>query len=226
MGRCSWEVSWNINFMIFSLQFKIIITPSIWWNTPQRSTIRIGNKNTFSSCRIFIIIWLHPVFKHSQDTLNWLSRSVILNRGPHGPPGGNLQVLGRNTEHLGNWGGMDPFGGNQQIAINRPGCSSSWRIVAASPVFVDVTLRPEGSSALPQDTVPRPKWTLGLWRTTFLAPRHSYFWQKWKCMHYQHNEFQNFLQNWALDAHDALHRKSTLAFIRHCSRVGGGGMTN
>ena len=75
-------------------------------------------------------------------------RAVILNRGPHGPPGGNLQVLGRNTEHLGNWGGMDPFGGNQQIAINSPGCSSGWRIVAASPVFVDVTLRPEGSSAM------------------------------------------------------------------------------
>ena len=37
--------------------------------------------------------------------------AVILNRGPHGPPGGNLQVLGGNTEHLGNWGGMDPFGG-------------------------------------------------------------------------------------------------------------------
>ena len=136
---------------------------------------------------------------------------MILNRGPHGPPGGNLQVLGRNTEHLGNWGGMDPFVGNQQISINRPGCSSGWRIVAASPVFVDVTLWPEGSSALPQDTVPRPKWTLGLWRTTFLAPRHSYFWQKWKCMHYRHNEFQNFLKNLALDAHDALHRKGTLA---------------
>ena len=89
-------------------------------------------------------------------------RPVILNRGPHGPPGGNLQVLGRNTEHLGNWGGMDPFGGNQQIAINSPGCSSGWCIVAALPVFVDVTLRPKGSSALPQDTVPRPKWTLGL----------------------------------------------------------------
>ena len=150
------------------------------------------------------------------------SRPVILNRGPHGPPGGNLQVLGRNTEQLGNWGGMDPFGGNQQIAINSPGCSSGWRIVAASPVFVYVTLRPEGSSALRQDTVPRPKWTLGLWRTTFLAPMHSYFWQKWKCMHYRHNEFQNFVQNLALDAHDALHRKSTLAFIRHCSRVEGG----
>ena len=62
------------------------------------------------------------------------SKPVILNRGPHGPPGGNLQVLGGNTEHLGNWGGMDPFGGNQQIAINSPGCSSGWRIVAASPV--------------------------------------------------------------------------------------------
>ena len=59
------------------------------------------------------------------------SRSLILNRGPHGPPGGNLQVLGGNTEHLGNWEGMDPFGGNQQIAINSPGCSSGWRIVAA-----------------------------------------------------------------------------------------------
>ena len=59
-----------------------------------------------------------------------LFRTVILNRGPHGPLGGDLQVLGRNTEHLGNWGGMDPFGGNQQIAINSPGCSSGWRIVA------------------------------------------------------------------------------------------------
>ena len=112
------------------------------------------------------------------------SRPVILNRGPHGPPGGNLQVLGgggiQSISGIGEeW---TPSGGNQQIAINRPGCSSGWRIVAASPVFVDVTLWPEGSSALPQDTVPRPKWTLGLWRTTFLAPRHSYFWQKWKCI--------------------------------------------
>ena len=79
------------------------------------------------------------------------------------------------------------------------------------------------SSALPQVTVPRPTWALGLWRTTFLAPRHSYFWQKWKCMHYRHNEFQNFVQNLALDAHDALHRKSTLAFIRHSRGFGGGG---
>ena len=102
------------------------------------------------------------------------------------PQGGIYKSCGGgDTEHLGNWGGMDPFGGNQQIAINSLGCSSGWRIVAASPVFVDVTLWPKGSSALPQDTldtVPRPKWTLGLWRTTFLAPRHSYFWQKWKCL--------------------------------------------
>ena len=33
-------------------------------------------------------------------------------------------------------------------------------------------------------------------------------------MHYRRNKFQNFLQNLALDAHDGLHRKSTLAFIR------------
>ena len=55
------------------------------------------------------------------------------------PPRGEFTSLwggggAGNTEHLGNWGGMDPFGGNQQIAINRPGCSSGWRIVAASPV--------------------------------------------------------------------------------------------
>ena len=47
---------------------------------------------------------------------------------------------GGNTDHLGNWGGMDPFGGNQQITINSQGCSSGWRIVAASPVIFDVTL--------------------------------------------------------------------------------------
>ena len=56
------------------------------------------------------------------------SNPVILNRGSHGPPRGSRG--GGNTEHLGNWGGMDPFGGNQQIAINSPGCSSGWRIVA------------------------------------------------------------------------------------------------
>ena len=68
--------------------------------------------------------------------------ALSTNRGPHGPQGGIYKSWGGggNTEHLGNWGGMDPFGGNQQIAINRPGCSSGWRIVAASPVFVDVTL--------------------------------------------------------------------------------------
>ena len=48
-------------------------------------------------------------------------------------------------------------------------------------------------------------------------------------MHYRRNKFQNFLQNLALiglGAHDGLHQKGTLAFIRHCSRVGGGGMIN
>ena len=50
-------------------------------------------------------------------------------------PRGDFTSLGGggNTEYLGNWGGMDLFGGNQQIAINSPGCSSGWRIVAASP---------------------------------------------------------------------------------------------
>ena len=62
---------------------------------------------------------------------------MILNRGSHGPPGGNLQVLGGGYRAFGELGRN---GGNQQIAINRPGCSSGWRIVAASPVFVDVTL--------------------------------------------------------------------------------------
>ena len=56
------------------------------------------------------------------------------------PQGGIYQSWGGDTEHLGNWGGMGPFGGNQQIAINNQGCSSGWRIVAASPVVVDVTL--------------------------------------------------------------------------------------
>ena len=60
------------------------------------------------------------------------------------PQGGIYKSWGGIQRNAGNWGGMDPFGGNQQIAINSPGCSSGWRIVAA------------------QDTVPRPKWTLGL----------------------------------------------------------------
>ena len=58
---------------------------------------------------------------------------VILNRGPHGPPRGEFTSLGGGgIQSI--WGGMDPFGGNQQIAINSPGpgCSSGWRIVAAS----------------------------------------------------------------------------------------------
>ena len=124
---------------------------------------------------------------------------------------------------------MDPFGGNQQIAINSPGFSSGWRIVAAWPVFVDVTLWPEGSSALPQDTVPRPKWTLGLWRTTFLAPRPSYLILTKMEMHYRRNEFKNFLQNFALDAHDGLYRKSRLPWPSSDTARGlglGGGMIN
>ena len=40
-------------------------------------------------------------------------------------------------------------------------------------------------------------------------------------MHYRHNEFQNFLQNLALDAHDGLHRKSTLALHPPLLVVGG-----
>ena len=53
-------------------------------------------------------------------------------------PRGNLQVLGGGGgSGIPNiWG----LGRNQQIATNSPGCSSGWRIVAASPVFVDVTL--------------------------------------------------------------------------------------
>ena len=46
---------------------------------------------------------------------------------------------------------------------------------------------------------------------------------KMEMHNYRRNEFQNFHQNLALDAHDSLHRKSTMAFIRHCSWVGGGG---
>ena len=56
------------------------------------------------------------------------------------PQGGIYKSWGGIQSIWGIGGGMDPFGGNQQIAINRPGCSSGWRIVAASPVFVDVTL--------------------------------------------------------------------------------------
>ena len=50
--------------------------------------------------------------------------------------GGGYRAFGE----LGRNGPLRGGGGNQQIAINSPGCSSGWRIVAASPVFVDVTL--------------------------------------------------------------------------------------
>ena len=195
--------------------------PLPFWVFARRPTRQIANGDWHPSfATAFITCW--KVWRATffiQALCQWFST------GGHMAPQGGIYKSWGGIQSI--WGIGEEWtpsgGGDQQIAINRPGCSSGWHIVAASPVFVDVTLRPEGSSALPQDTVPRPKWTLGLWRTTFLAPRHSYFWQKWKCMHYRHNEFQNFLQNLALDAHDGLHRKSTLAFIRHCSRVGGGG---
>ena len=44
-------------------------------------------------------------------------------------------------------------------------------------------------------------------------------------MHYRHNKFQNFLQNLALDAHDGLHRRSTLPWPSSATArgLGGGG---
>ena len=119
---------------------------------------------------------------------------------------------GGNTEHLGNWGGMDPFGGNQQIAINSPGCSSGWRIVAASQVFYQ-RITTGHSAQAKMDTGPMKDNIFGSEAFILLTKME---------MHYRCNKFQNFLQNLALDAHDSLHRKSTLAFIHHCSRVGGG----
>ena len=78
------------------------------------------------------------------------------------PQGGNLQVLGRNTEHLGNWGGMDPFVGG----INK------YPLIAQDVLLAGVLWRlhqcllmlhydAEGSSALPQDTVPQTKMDTG-----------------------------------------------------------------
>ena len=64
-------------------------------------------------------------------------------------------------------------------------------------------------------------WLRGIHRPLLLTEMEMHY-----RYHYRRNKFQNFLQNLALDAHDSLHRKSTLAFIRHCSRVGGGGMGN
>ena len=67
--------------------------------------------------------------------------AVILNRGPHGPPGGIYKSWGGGEYRaFGELGRNGPLRGNQQIAINRPGCSSGWHIVAASPVIFDVTL--------------------------------------------------------------------------------------
>ena len=46
-------------------------------------------------------------------------------------------------------------------------------------------------------------------------------------MHYRRNEFQNFHQNLALNAHDSLHRKSTQWPSSNTARgLGGGGMIN
>ena len=122
------------------------------WENLLESNFLMAYILAYNTCSLYHCLWclVGQVPDILRGSYTSLSIAVILNRGPHGPPGGNLQVLGRNTEQLGNWGGMDPFGGNQQIAIHSPGCSSGWRIVAASPVFVYVTLRPEDSSALPQ----------------------------------------------------------------------------
>ena len=57
------------------------------------------------------------------------------------PQGGIYKSWGGGEYRVfGELGRNGPLRGNQQIAINSPGCSSGWRIVAASPVFVDVTL--------------------------------------------------------------------------------------
>ena len=54
------------------------------------------------------------------------------------PQGGIYKSWGGgDTEHLGNWGGMDPFGGNQQIAQDV--LLAGVLCMAASLVFVDVT---------------------------------------------------------------------------------------
>ena len=42
---------------------------------------------------------------------------------------GGIQSIWGIGEEWTPWGGMDPFGGNQQITINSPGCSSGWRIL-------------------------------------------------------------------------------------------------
>ena len=98
-----------------------------------------------------------------------------------------------------------------------PGCSSGWRIVAASPVpsaqrITTGTGHFGHSAQTKMDTVPMKDNIFGSEAFILLTKME---------MHYRRNEFQNFLQNLAIDAHDSLHRKGTLAFIRHCSRVGG-----
>ena len=130
----------------------------------------------------------------------WCGYTSDSQPGATWPPRGEFTRLGGgNTEHLGYWGGMDPFGGNQQLAINSPGCSSgTGHFGHSAPTKMD--------TGPMKDNIFSSEAFILLTKTE---------------MHYRRNEFQNFLQNLALDAHDGLHRKSTLAFIRHCSRVGG-----
>ena len=147
---------------------------------------------------------------------------MILNRGPHGPPRGEFTSLGggggEGYRAFGELGRNGPlWGESTTIAINSPGCSSGWRIVAASPVpsaqrITTGTGHFGHSAQTKMDTGPMKDNIFGS-ETFILLTKME--------MHYRRNEFQNFLQNLALDGHDGLHRKSTLAFIRHCSRVGG-----
>ena len=79
-----------------------------------------GKMLLFANCKIKHFAFSECRKCHFRD-----SRSVILNRGPHGPPGGNLQVLGGggNTEHLGNWGQariQDFLKGGQDIHKHPP----------------------------------------------------------------------------------------------------------
>ena len=126
-------------------------------------------------------------------------------------PRGEFTSLGEEYRAFGELGRNGPLRGNQQIFINSPGFSSGWRIVAASPVFVDVTLRPEGSSAFPQDSAQTKM-------DTAWAYEGHHFWLRGIHTSDKNGnacitgttEFQNFLQNLALDAHDALHRKRVI----------------
>ena len=73
-------------------------------------------------------------------------------------------------------------------------------------------------SALPQDTVSRPKMDTGPMKDNIFGSE-AFILLKEMEMHYRRNKFQNL----ALDAHDGLHRKSILAFIATACGLGGGG---